>query len=241
LRRDPSRLLLDVRAAGRTVVGRDWAWNGVRSRFLRLYTVHAGAGTVRVGGRRLDLRRGRTVLVPAGGPLDFACPDRLDHTWVHVQVVGPDGDATGWFAADDADGPDLAVALARVPGLLRGGPADRFAADGLLRVVLARFLTAEVPAEDALERTAAWARQRLAEPLRLADLAAAAGLGERDLRQRWRERWGLAPTGWLRRERLATARALARREDLTMDAIAVRVGLGGRCQLSRWLRRSGGR
>ncbi|MBL1434869.1 MAG: transcriptional regulator FtrA [Rhodobacteraceae bacterium] len=53
-----------------------------------------------------------------------------------------------------------------------------------------------------------WARQNLAQPLRLRALAAQAGMTERTFQRRFRAETGMAPMAWLRRERLFHAQAL---------------------------------
>lgn len=53
---------------------------------------------------------------------------------------------------------------------------------------------------------AAWAHARLAQPISLGDLAAAAGMSKSRLQARFQEQLGLAPLAWVREMRLLAAR-----------------------------------
>ncbi|NEB74364.1 helix-turn-helix domain-containing protein [Streptomyces sp. SID14478] len=72
----------------------------------------------------------------------------------------------------------------------------------------------------------AWARERLAEPLTLADLAARDAMSIRTYNRRFREETGLTPMTWLARQRVDRARELLERTDHTVDRVAAETGLG---------------
>ncbi|MEV1020803.1 helix-turn-helix domain-containing protein [Streptomyces sp. NPDC050264] len=72
----------------------------------------------------------------------------------------------------------------------------------------------------------AWALQRLAEPLTLADLAARDAMSVRTYNRRFREETGLTPMTWLARQRVDRARELLERTDHTVDRVATETGFG---------------
>jgi AraC family transcriptional activator FtrA len=77
-----------------------------------------------------------------------------------------------------------------------------------------------------LVEAADWAREHLAEPIALRDLAARARLSERQLTRRFLREFGRAPGDWLTRERLVRAQELLETTALTIDTIATRSGFG---------------
>jgi transcriptional regulator GlxA family with amidase domain len=74
--------------------------------------------------------------------------------------------------------------------------------------------------------TRAWALDRLAEPLTLADLAAHARMSERTFTRRFREETGLSATRWLVQQRVALARRLLEATDTPVEKVAVAAGFG---------------
>ncbi|MGY0024293.1 GlxA family transcriptional regulator [Streptomyces sp. YJ-C3] len=72
----------------------------------------------------------------------------------------------------------------------------------------------------------AWALERLAEPLTLADLAARDAMSVRTYNRRFREETGLTPMTWLSRQRVDRARELLERTDHTVDRVAAETGFG---------------
>lgn len=70
-----------------------------------------------------------------------------------------------------------------------------------------------------------WARRYLAQ-VTVASLAEYAQVSQRTLNRQFREQTGLSPQAWLQRARLEAAAGLLETSDLTVDAIARRVGLG---------------
>jgi transcriptional regulator GlxA family with amidase domain len=74
--------------------------------------------------------------------------------------------------------------------------------------------------------TRAWALDRLAEPLTLADLAAHARMSERTFTRRFREETGLSATRWLVQQRVALARRLLEATDTPVEKVAVEAGFG---------------
>ena len=81
-----------------------------------------------------------------------------------------------------------------------------------------------------------WAGARLAEPLSVDVLAARLGVSQRTLARRFAERFGTSPGAWLLARRVAEARVLLEETDLTVEAIAGRVGLSSAVNLRRRFR-----
>ncbi|MFF2845533.1 GlxA family transcriptional regulator [Streptomyces sp. NPDC058001] len=72
----------------------------------------------------------------------------------------------------------------------------------------------------------AWALERLAEPITLADLATQALMSVRTFSRRFRDETGLTPGQWLIRTRVNQARVLLEETDHTVDRVAAESGLG---------------
>ncbi|MGW2374072.1 GlxA family transcriptional regulator [Kitasatospora sp. NPDC001683] len=82
------------------------------------------------------------------------------------------------------------------------------------------------PAATGTAATQAWALERLAEPLTLADLAAHAHTSVRTFSRRFREETGTTPAQWLTRQRLDLARHYLETTDWPVPLVAQRSGLG---------------
>jgi AraC family transcriptional activator FtrA len=70
-----------------------------------------------------------------------------------------------------------------------------------------------------------WAAGRLHEPIGPSQLAAKLRVSERTVARRFQEQLGTSPGRWLLRQRIIAARDLLESTDLTIEAIAGRVGL----------------
>jgi transcriptional regulator GlxA family with amidase domain len=90
-----------------------------------------------------------------------------------------------------------------------------------------QFIERSVAAPLALfAETCAWARQHLAEPLTINDLATHAGWAPRSFARKFTAEAGMTPLSWLNDQRLAEACRLLETTDLTIQAVASRTGLG---------------
>ena len=69
-----------------------------------------------------------------------------------------------------------------------------------------------------------WARQRVAQPIRVADLAKRAAMSERTFLRRFREAVGLAPMPWLMRERMFRAQEILETSDVSLGDVADQCG-----------------
>ena len=71
-----------------------------------------------------------------------------------------------------------------------------------------------------------WARERLAEPIDIPDLAGFAGMSDRTFLRRFKEGTGTTPLKWLRRERVMRAMTLLEKTSLGPADIADQCGFG---------------
>lgn len=103
----------------------------------------------------------------------------------------------------------------------------------------AQFVDAPLPAARAgLAATCAWALDRLAEPLTVADLARHAGWAPRTFARRFVAEVGTTPLRWLAAQRVLHARRLLETTDLPVDAVATASGLGTAANLRLHLARA---
>ncbi|TDW79750.1 AraC family transcriptional regulator with amidase-like domain [Kribbella pratensis] len=81
-----------------------------------------------------------------------------------------------------------------------------------------------------------WAVERLDKPITVDDLARRANVSPRTLARRFEQQLGAAPGQWLLAQRIARTRVLLEETDLSVDAIAARVGLSSATNLRRRFR-----
>ena len=94
------------------------------------------------------------------------------------------------------------------------------------------------PLDDAFGELLDWVSGRLAEPISVEDMAARLRVSERTLARRFAEALGTSPGQWLLGRRINAARALLEQTDLSVDAIALRVGLASATNLRRRFHRA---
>ncbi|MBT2470853.1 helix-turn-helix domain-containing protein [Streptomyces sp. ISL-66] len=92
------------------------------------------------------------------------------------------------------------------------------------------------PTVAATTATRAWALERLAEPIALAELAAHARMSLRTFTRRFRDEVGMTPVQWLTGHRLEVARHLLESSDLPVDLVAHRSGFGSANSLRQHMR-----
>ncbi|UXX94435.1 helix-turn-helix domain-containing protein [Streptomyces sp. AD2-2] len=97
----------------------------------------------------------------------------------------------------------------------------------------------DVP-DESLAPLLAWARERLGEPLAVADLASRAAVSPATLHRRFRAQLGTTPWAWLTGERVALACRLIERGEERLDVVAATCGLGTGANLRMRLRRETG-
>jgi AraC family transcriptional regulator, transcriptional activator FtrA len=90
----------------------------------------------------------------------------------------------------------------------------------------AQFVPAPVPSRDihGVSPVMDWARSRLTQPLRIAELAKKAAMSERTFLRRFTEQVGIGPKRWLRRERVLLAQGLLETSIRPLSAIARATG-----------------
>jgi AraC family transcriptional regulator, transcriptional activator FtrA len=90
--------------------------------------------------------------------------------------------------------------------------------------------------DDALEGLLDWAGARIGTPLSVADLADRMSVSPRTLARRFADRLGTSPGAWLLSRRITEARSLLEETDLSVEAIATRVGLTSAVNMRRRFR-----
>lgn len=101
-----------------------------------------------------------------------------------------------------------------------------------------QYATQPVPAgtDQSLAPLLEWALSRLGTELTISCLAEQAGVSSRTLARRFTEQLGHSPGQWLLAQRLDATRVLLERTDLSVEAIATRVGLSSAVNLRRHFR-----
>ncbi|MET9268911.1 helix-turn-helix domain-containing protein [Kribbella sp. NPDC003557] len=89
---------------------------------------------------------------------------------------------------------------------------------------------------ESLGELLAWAGERLGEPITVDDLARRGNVSARTLARRFEQQLGMAPGQWLLAQRVARTRVLLEETDLSVEAIAARVGLSSATNLRRRFR-----
>ena len=99
----------------------------------------------------------------------------------------------------------------------------------------AQFIEQPVPEtrDSTIQRTLAWALERLAQPLTVDDMARAANASARHLTRRFHSELGVTPLKWLQRERVRLAQRLLEQTELPVQRIAERAGFGSAIALRR--------
>jgi transcriptional regulator GlxA family with amidase domain len=84
------------------------------------------------------------------------------------------------------------------------------------------------PGDDhgSLEPAMRWLRQRLADPVTLADIASYVGTSPRTVNRRFRDQAGTTPLQWLLRRRVHHAQELLETTDLSIEEISRHCGFG---------------
>jgi AraC family transcriptional activator FtrA len=96
------------------------------------------------------------------------------------------------------------------------------------------------PPSDVLDGVLVWAAERLDKVTGVGDLAAHLNVSPRTLARRFADQLGTSPGAWLLSSRIARARTLLEETDLSVEAIARRVGLGSAVNLGRRFRQQVG-
>lgn len=89
-----------------------------------------------------------------------------------------------------------------------------------------QFVPAPVPdkRQDLFDGVFQWTRERLATPLTVADMAAAAAMSERNFHRRFGDTVGMTPARWLLQERVHRAKLLLETGELTLEQVGAASG-----------------
>ncbi|WP_344264126.1 GlxA family transcriptional regulator [Actinomadura napierensis] len=87
--------------------------------------------------------------------------------------------------------------------------------------------------DDTLAPLLEWVALRIGEPVTVESMAAHVGVSPRTLTRRFTDQLGVSPGQWLLSQRIAAAQDLLETSDLSLDAIARRVGLSSATNLRR--------
>lgn len=212
------------------------ALRAAAARGIRLFSVCTGAFALAATGL-LDGRRATTHWRDAAELMA-----RYPAVDVDADVLYVD-DEPVMTSAGIAAGIDLCVQLVRIDH------GEQTAVEVARRMVVAphrdggqaQFLQRPVPAAGAgLSHTCAWALERLAQPLTVADLAEHAGWAPRTFARHFVDETGMSPQRWLAAQRLLEARWLLEATDLPIDQVAHRSGLGTAANLRLYFAREVG-
>jgi transcriptional regulator GlxA family with amidase domain len=103
----------------------------------------------------------------------------------------------------------------------------------------AQFIERPLPNDNgALEEAKRWARENLAAPIHVRELASRAGVSSRTLARRFVADSGTTPLQWLIGERVREARRLLESTDLPIEDVASRCGFGSAPSLREHFRRA---
>ncbi|TSA37447.1 MAG: AraC family transcriptional regulator [Verrucomicrobiaceae bacterium] len=254
---------LRVLTVQRTVAGSWWNFERVVSPFSRLWLILDGRATVKHHGRTFELRRGALHLVPAFTLHDCRCARRFDHFHLHflsrvptgidlfslldcdwqvspplefpkllrrLEMIYPDR-RLSCFDPEHAEYPRLPASLEQVENDTL--PAKWLEAQGILRLLLAPFLTSARRHEEGAHAQVTrrflavqeFIHQHMSESITLADLARVAGLHPTYFSDRFLQLVGMRPLEYLMRRRMERAQYLLLASGAPVKKIAYEVGL----------------
>lgn len=192
----------------------------------------------RRGARIASICTGAFILADAGlldgrrATTHWTSADQLAENYPQVEV-DPNvlfvDEGSVLTSAGAATGLDLCIHM------IRTDYGSAVAADVARHVVVApqrdggqaQFIVHHEPGDGgSLEPTMRWLRDRLGEPVTLAEIARHAGTSTRTLNRRFREQTGTTPLQWLLRQRVHHAQELLETTSLSVEEIAGHCGFG---------------
>lgn len=214
---------------------------------VHLYRYH-GAVEVRPHGIELSIEPGHVGLTPPDVEMAYRFDEHAEHVWAHFRLP-VDGDAAPVAAGGGGEppvelplmsplGPSHIDWWARMVGAVAYRRAQPARAAALVWSLLWTLVDDDpwpdprVPAfparhsgHEALGRAVQIIETRMAEPLRIAAIAAEVGISHNQLTRLMKEATGLSPLAYLRQRRVAQARYLLTHTSRPIQAIAREVGV----------------
>lgn len=222
-------------------MGRRWNIAPHRHDFHELYVVTEGVIGTDTEARSVEGRHGEFIVVPAG--LMHANrqvgDDRL--TLTMARWSGADAMVAGTHMEYTYDYRGRVRYLS--DWMLDHHPARGPAESAMLDAILATLLHEAVRLQtadpgDLADRVRRYVRERIAGPITLDDLAGAVNLSKYHFLRRFREETGRTPMRLVTQMRVEMARNLILQSDMTLDAVAQRVGLTSASYLNSVFRRT---
>ncbi|MGH7143047.1 MAG: helix-turn-helix domain-containing protein [Planctomycetota bacterium] len=184
-------------------------------------------------GRQFPIRPGYASLIPPLLEMEFHFHTGDPQVYAHHSYpdATPRSPLTPLPLVIDL-GRDFERTYSQVEAILGGFGVNRLRADVRLWEILWEIAERAGPIEPvgermhpALQRAVMLIEQRLAEPLRVDALAAAAGISQNHLIRLFQARFGTSVVGYLRRQRTERARYLLTASTQPIKAIAQQVGI----------------
>ncbi|MDD5349566.1 MAG: AraC family transcriptional regulator [Chthoniobacteraceae bacterium] len=223
-------------------------------RDYQLVAIHQGWLDLRLDGEEIAVAPGQAILLAPKHREHFLFSRTAEtrHTWCSVDPACVPAPMRRAFpkAARPAPFDSRLAALLKL-GLSNGAPAGPLENNHSLALGLAllsgfvlalqRGKPAADPGGDALARMESFVSREYAKPLKLAHLAAAAGVSRQHLMKLFRERGWPTPTAYLYGKRLETAADLLAHTGLAVGEIADRCGFVNPFHFSRKFRQTYGK
>jgi AraC family transcriptional regulator, transcriptional activator FtrA len=201
------------------------AMREAHERGARIMSVCSGAFLLAEAGL-LDGRRATTHWMYA-----TALADRYPTVEVDPDVLFVDGGDGIYTSAGTAAGIDLCLHVVRLDrgAAVANAVARRMVVPPQRAGGQAQFVAAPVPDlpdDDTMAETLAWAVENLDQPLQVEEMARRALLSPRTFARRFVEVTGTTPARWLARQRVLHAQHLLEATDLPVEEVARRCGFG---------------
>ncbi|HEY3375918.1 MAG TPA: AraC family transcriptional regulator [Armatimonadota bacterium] len=249
-----STLITRQETANRTWCDTTWAGSWQNETFSRLYWLVDGEGVVVWQEQEFVLRPHRLYVIPGRAHYRYYCPDHMDIYWVHfsAQVFGTVDFFSLLGNLHTVAVADVDAVHAVWEGLLaahrRGSIAGALEADGLLRVLLARFLesiqpesyTKQIREVQRFSETLDYIDRHLEDHLTLDILAQRLQLHPTYFANIFSTCFDEGPIAYVTRRRIERAQGLLWRSTLSIQAIANAVGFSDPFYFSRVFARHAG-
>lgn len=224
-----------------TVISASWVHHTC-SPFWRIYRNKDPGAWIDHPRGHLELQPGVFYLLPAWGGFRSGCTGRIRHLFLHVEVVGLDGE----WAAGALSLPQVLPQDDHLSDLAKRAEAmsDWWWATALTHAAFAVWtrslsddrrvrLAEHVAGSDPLAPALDLVERHLDELLPVSALARACGISTDTLTRSMRRRTGRNPADWIRRRRCARAAELLAGSSLSIAAIAAQCGFANRDHFSR--------